>query len=105
MMATIGELATVVRSKNCSPFELTLDVVFASHEDYVKVRDKRLISAKAIARAYGVPTDRVRDIICFDPADAVKVVMQRVVPSGAFGDTDVYGAQQHGPLLAMAIDL
>jgi len=31
--------------------------------------------------------------------------MKRIIPSGSPGDTDVYGAQQHGPLLNMEVDL
>jgi len=39
----------------------------------------------------------------FDPASAVKCTMVRPVISGAPGDTDIYGAQQHAPLLALEV--
>jgi hypothetical protein len=42
---------------------------------------------------------KVLDVICFEPAAAIKVCLLRDVSSGAPGDRDVYGAQQHGPLL------
>jgi hypothetical protein len=35
----------------------------------------------------------------------VKVVMPRRLVSGAPGDTDVYGAQQHAPLLSLEFDV
>ena len=47
----------------------------------------------------------IRNIIWFEPANAVKVVMPRRIVSGAPGDSDVYGAQQHAPLLGMTFDL
>ena len=31
--------------------------------------------------------------------------MKRPIPSGNLGETDVYGAQQHGPLLDLEFDL
>ena len=35
----------------------------------------------------------------YDAAFAFKATLPRLVPSGDFGDTDVYGCQQHAPLL------
>ena len=41
----------------------------------------------------------------FDPAKAVKVTIVRPIPSGALGETDVYGAQQHAPLMKYEFEL
>jgi len=46
----------------------------------------------------------VVDIIEFEPAFAVKVTLKRPWASGAVGETDVYGAQQHVPLARHAIE-
>ena len=46
----------------------------------------------------------VEHIIGFDPASAIKVTFRRRIPSGAVGDTDIYGAQQHAPLLDVYVD-
>jgi hypothetical protein len=54
---------------------------------------------------YGVELAEIRNIVWFEPANAVKVVMPRRIVSGAPGDSDVYGAQQHAPLLGMEFDL
>ena len=35
----------------------------------------------------------------YDAAYAFKATFPRLVPAGDFGDTDVYGCQQHAPLL------
>jgi hypothetical protein len=43
----------------------------------------------------------------YDPAVALafKATLPRLVPAGDIGDTDVYGAQQHGPLLDVDIPI
>ena len=41
----------------------------------------------------------------YDAALAFKATLPRLVPAGDFGDTDVYGAQQHAPLLDVDIPL
>ncbi len=104
-MTPITELADVIRSKNAGPYRLTLDVIFSKDEVYEHVRDRRSLTRERIARIYGIPEEDVTDVIYFDPARAVKIVMKRPVVSGQPGDTDVYGAQQHGPLLALELEI
>ena len=41
----------------------------------------------------------------FPPAHAYKATIERRIASGAVGDTDVYGAQQHAPLLDVDIPI
>ena len=45
------------------------------------------------------------NIIYFDPAKAVKITIVRPIPSGSLGETDVYGAQQHSPLIKFSFTL
>ena len=99
----LTELASVVRSKNAGPFELTFDVFLKSRAIYRVFKERRLIDRPLVARLYGVAEERIRDVIYFDPACAVKVTIARPVPSGSPADTDVYGAQQHAPLLDLQI--
>lgn len=47
----------------------------------------------------------IHKIIHFDPANAVKVALDRPVASGRPDDTGVYGAQQHAPILRLAFEL
>ena len=54
---------------------------------------------RADRRLYRVPVNDIFGIIYFEPAQAVKITMRRRVLSGALGDGDIYGAQQHAPLL------
>ena len=41
----------------------------------------------------------------YDAANAFKATLPRLVPAGDIGDTDVYGAQQHAPLLDVDIPI
>ncbi len=102
-MSTIRlvDVARVVRSKNSGPYELTLDIMFKDRTTYEYFRDRRLVNAELIAKLYGVSPEDILGVVWFEPANAVKATLRRLVPSGAPGDTDIYGAQQHGPLLGL----
>lgn len=105
MKVRLMELADVIRSKNAGPYELTLDIIFKDWEVFRKVCAKKVITGDLIARVYGIETPDVLSIIEFEPAKAIKINLRRPVPSGAVGETDVYGAQQHAPLLGLELEL
>ena len=94
---TLYDLATVIRSKNAGPFTLTIDLIFPSLEDMDRALQAPGLTPAAIADRYGVEPGQV-SIHGLRPACAVKVTLPRRVSSGAPGDTDVYGSQQHMPL-------
>ncbi|MEK3800419.1 DUF4387 domain-containing protein [Peribacillus sp. FSL H8-0477] len=98
-MRTLYELAKVLRSKNSGPFELTLDILFDSIEDYQLVKDSGKISVNAICDLYNLSKEEVRHLVFYDQALGVKITILRDIPSGSIGDRDVYGAQQHAPLM------
>jgi len=104
-MKNIREIAKVIRSKNCSPFELTMDIIIKDKDNYAKIKAKELINKALIAKLYGISEDKISKVIYFEVANAIKITMQRVIPSSSPGDTDVYGAQQHGPLLEIELDI
>ena len=104
-MATLGELADVMRSKNAGPFQFTIDLMFNDRAVYDRVKGSGVIDSKVIAPLYGVDEALVR-IMPFDRVRAIKITIPR--RSGDYGsgsafDRDVYGAQQHGPLVDLAI--
>jgi hypothetical protein len=101
----LGEIAKVIRSKNAGPFELTLDIMFDGPETYGKALDSGLINSKTISKLYHVPESKILGIIPFPPAYAIKITMVRPLGSGDVGDTDIYGAQQHAPLLDLEVSL
>ena len=100
---TLRDAAEVIRSKNAGPCVLSLDIIFSEAEEYRKLKQEDFFSRERIARLYGIPEKKILDIIYFDPADAVKITMVRPCVCGDPGETDVYGAQQHGPLLTLGI--
>lgn len=95
------DVARVIRSKNAGPFELTLDIFFRTRDDYNRFRRCGVLTPQRIAHLYHVATEDVLGILYFEPAHAVKITLRRRIPSGAPGDSDIYGAQQHAPLLAL----
>ncbi|MBI2906930.1 MAG: DUF4387 domain-containing protein [Chloroflexi bacterium] len=101
-MAKISELAMVCRSKNAGPFLVTLDIVFPDRETYERVRKTGVIDRKLFSRLYGVPETAV-EFTEYSPGHAFKATIPRLVGSGDIEDTDVYGAQQHAPLLDVEI--
>lgn len=105
MKTKILDLARVIRSKNYGPYELVLDIMFKDRAIFQRLQASGQITESLIAKVYGVPRDKICRIIWFDPSNAVKVVMRRLIVSGSPGDSDVYGAQQHAPLLALEFDL
>jgi hypothetical protein len=91
------DLAAVIRTKNAGPFTLTLDLMFRADADLERVLAAPAFTAGSIAALYRADPGSVR-IHPFRRIRAVKVTMPRPVSSGAPGDTDVYGSQQHFPL-------
>ena len=101
-MAKIKDIAVTCRSKNASPFLVTLDIVFPDRETFEKVRASGVINAELISSLYSVP---VKDVLLveFPPANAIKATIPRLHGSGDVEDTDVYGAQQHAPLMDIEV--
>lgn len=104
MTIRLIDIAQIIRSKNAGPFELTLDVIFGTLKHYELAKASNCFIASRIAGLYGLDPSLPITIIFFDPAWAIKIVFPRNVPSGNLGDSDIYGAQQHGPLLHMEIE-
>ncbi len=102
-MVPLIELAAVIRSKNAGPYELTIDILFKHEQDYLFLKEMRFFTKELFAQLYGIQTDQIINLVYFDPAAAVKCTMVRPVVSGSPGDTDIYGAQQHTPLLGLKI--
>lgn len=99
--APLTDLAAVIRSKNAGPYELTVDILFKNKEDYAFLKEINYFNKELFARIFGIETDKIIALVHFDPASAIKCTMVRPVVSSASGDTDIYGAQQHAPLLGL----
>lgn len=95
----LKDVASVLRSKNSGPYELTFDVIFKDLDMYNQVKKAEAINKKTFASLYNIPQSQIIGVVYFDPAKAVKVTIVRPISSGSLGETDVYGAQQHAPLM------
>ncbi len=92
----------VIRSKNAGPLTLTIDLLFDDPAHYEQALAAASLTPAEIAQRYGVPVNAVH-VTPYPAALAVKIVLDRKTVAGSPGDRDVYGAQQHGPLLETEI--
>ena len=103
-MPTVFDLARIVRSKNAKPFRLTLDVLFKSKQGYDSAVASGKFTREAIAALYKVKPEQVSSIFFVAAANAIKVTLRRPIAQGNIGDSDMYGCQQHVPLMQLEID-
>ena len=101
MKTRLTDLAHIIRSKNAGPYELTLDIMFRDYESFERVCG--LIDEKTICELYKITPEQIIGIVEFKPAKAIKITIKRPICSGDLGETDVYGAQQHAPLLGLEL--
>jgi len=64
-----------------------------------------VFTRELFARLYGVQPENVIDVIEYEQANAIKATIVRPIVSGDPGDSDIYGAQQHAPLLGIEVPL
>ena len=101
--ASLTDLAAVIRSKNAGPYELTLDIMFKEEKHYRRLKKLDFFTRELFAELYGISVEKILKVVTFDPAFAVKCTLIRPLVSGAAGDSDIYGAQQHAPLLFLEV--
>jgi hypothetical protein len=99
------DAAAVLRSKNSGPFEITVDALFRNPEIYYKIKDSGLINKELVSKLYNIDQESIMHIVFFDQALGFKITFARKISSGTFLDRDVYGAQQHAPLMELEVDL
>ena len=78
--------------------------MFESRELFDKVAATKVFCAELFARQYNCRVDEVT-FTAYPPALAFKGTVPRRISSGDVGDTDVYGAQQHAPMLDVDIPI
>ena len=105
MKYVLKDISNVIRSKNAGPFELTLDVMLKDQEMFEALRSANVINKAVIAKLYQIPEEDVISIVYFPNAKAIKATIVRPLPSGGLGERDVYGAQQHAPLVNFTFEL
>jgi Domain of unknown function (DUF4387) len=101
-MPPLAELASLIRSKNAGPFELTFDVMFDDDKTYERVARADVLNPRFFSVAYQCAPASVRVFHC-PKARAIKVTIPRPKVQGTFGDPDLHAGQQHAPLMALQI--
>ncbi len=99
----LREIADIVRSKNAGPYRITFDILCREKANYELIRNSGAITPEAVARAYGLPVSAISSFFEIDLANAIKVTIKRPRAQGAPGDGDMYGCQQHVPLMSLVI--
>ena len=98
----LANVARVLRSKNAGPLAISIDIVFDCEEDYALAVASSALSRRAVAQAYGIDPGDI-EVIPVPLAQAIKVTFPRSIVAGSPGDRDVYGAQQHRPLMDLEV--
>ena len=62
-----------------------------------------ILEVRRVGTLYRIPEEKVLSVVEFPQARAVKATIVRPLVSGDPGDSDVYGAQQHAPLLDIVV--
>jgi hypothetical protein len=101
-MATLGDLAQLIRSKNAGAFMLTFDVMFKEEAVYRRVLASRVLTRQSFAALYKIPEDEVL-FFEHDAAQAIKISIPRPYIQGDLEDGDTYGGQQHAPLVDLQV--
>ncbi|KAF2181398.1 hypothetical protein K469DRAFT_713831 [Zopfia rhizophila CBS 207.26] len=107
-IATLGDIAPVLRSKNAGPYEITLDILFPNHSIYNLIKKSGLLTTEKIASLYSLKVEDVIYCGFFDQAWAFKATIPRMrggnyAISGSFGEEDVHGSQQYLQLMRLEL--
>jgi hypothetical protein len=97
------DLAKTIRSKNAGTDRITFDIIFRDPANYEMVKKSGVLNPDFICALYGIPKSRLADFVEFDPGYAIKFTINRLRPSGSFGEGDIFGCQQYPPLLEVEI--
>ena len=101
-MTTLGQLATLVRSKNAGPFWVTVDIFLPDAAAYRRAAASALTDADAIAERYAVSRSAVK-IFRLPDLHAIKISFPRPCAQGGAHDRDMHSGQQYVPLLDIDI--
>jgi hypothetical protein len=101
-MTRLFDVAKVIRSKNAGPLVISFDLLFKDQQAFAEAVRSPNLTAGALASIFNRSTDDLV-VIHYPAAHAIKISMPRLIVSGSPGDGDVYGSQQHAPLLGLTL--
>jgi hypothetical protein len=99
----LGELASILRSKNAGPYITTCDVFFIGRDEYERVEGSGVVTPQRIADLYAITVADVLGVHFYEPALALKVSFLKPVDSGDVFSPDIAGSSQHIPLIDVEI--
>ncbi len=101
----LSELVTVLRSKNAGPFHTTFDLFFDDEKLYQKVKNSGVLSNALFCRLYKLDEQEVEGIYFVDSVKGIKITIAKPanMTSGDVHCRDLFGAQQHPPLMDLEI--
>ena len=102
-MKPLGELASIVRSKNAGPYITTCDVFFNGADEYWRVLESGVVTHQTVARLYALPPEQILGVHFYEPALALKISFLKTVDAGDVFSPDIAGSSQHVPLLGLLI--
>jgi hypothetical protein len=94
-MVRLGDVATVLRSKNAGPFLTTFDVFFPDRESFEAARSSPVFTREGFAALYRIAVDDVLGVHAVEAALGLKVTIRKAIPHDHPSCTDVMGAHQH----------
>jgi hypothetical protein len=105
---TLGALASVLRSKNSGPFELTIDIMFKTEDQYRLIKEAGFLTAANFAKLYEIEEEDIVWSGFYDQALAWKGTIPRlfrakVQGNGGFMENDVHGSQKYSRFFDMAL--
>lgn len=101
-MATIGETALYVRSKNAGPFWVTIDVFCETADSFEAFRGSKSLTPEAISKAYGVDPASVK-FFYLSELKVIKISYPRACPQGSKYERDMHGGQQYVQVLDLEV--
>jgi hypothetical protein len=99
---SLHELASLIRSKNAGPFDLTFDIMFERLEAYERCAASGHFTAARLETLLKVDRSQIK-IYFSKAAYAIKISIPRPITQGDFGDPDSHAGQQYAGLLWLEI--
>ena len=101
-MATLGEVASYVRSKNAGPFWVTIDIFFDSDEKFSRIADSAKIGKEVFGKIYDVDPNLIK-IYRLPDIKVIKISYPRPCPQGGREDRDMHSGQQYVQILDLEV--
>lgn len=101
-MATIGEVAKSVRSKNAGPFWMTIDLFCSDAASYNRLKDSKAVRKEVMAKVYHVDPEKVM-IFYLPDLNVIKISVPRPYPQGDKYERDMHFGQQYVQILDLEL--